>query len=320
MESSRWLDENSLFTRKPWLTDQSQVQDRPWGMLRSIESSLLYHFARDQYAGYGDIVDAGSFIGASAFSLASGLRDNERVKSKAQRIYAFDLFEVWHEVNQTDEEMAASLKEHWKIEAGPGESFFHVFISNLGGLSRFVKPVTGDILDQKWSGRPIELLFVDIAKSRPIMQHVVKNFYPSLIPGISVVVHQDYHHPLLPFIHVMQERLAQWFEIIEMKADDSIAMLLVDRVPDRVLHEVYTYEFSKSRQIDLMDSAIERLPVSERRHVRLAKIMLLRSLDEIAGANMLLAELQAERDQHSEDPHFLPYLHWTEKMLREAPE
>jgi hypothetical protein len=286
----------------------------PAGMLGRVEGALLYFMARDYFKGFGEIIDAGAFLGASSYCLGKGLEDNAGLRSKSGRLHAYDLFELWREQESTDRFMAYELKRIFGLNLSENESTLHLYMANLGVLARHIRIYRGDITLMNWCGRPIEILFLDICKSRRIWQHILKTFYPSLIPGISVVIHQDYHHPLLPFIHVGQERLSPYFEIVEVKAEDSAAFKLVERIPERVLNEVALYEFDYFTEMKLMDSAIERLP-GQNRHLRIAKAQLLRQNGRIAEARILIDQLKQEVEEAKDDPRFPVYIGFVDNSL-----
>ena len=291
---------------RPWHTDHEAVKDRPWGMLFDVEASLLFHLARDHFHGYGEIVDAGTFLGGSSFSLAKGLEQNSSILHKTARIHAFDLFEIWHENISSDEEMANSIFANYGVDLRDGETFIHIYAKNLGDLCRNIRIYRGDIRRQEWCGRPIEILFIDICKDLQIFKHTVAQFYRSLIPGISVLIHQDYHHPLLPYIHIGQERLAKYFEVFELQADTSHALRLLDRIPDRLINEVSEFPYDRKEQLKLIDAAIERLPEAHRHHIRLAKAVLLAQHGERKKGAELLEFVVAHSGDVSWD-HTLKY-------------
>lgn len=265
---------NDTIRNRPWISNPGTVGDMPRGMLGLGEGALLYYLCRDIYRGAGEIIDAGAFLGASAFCITKGLEENPRIKHKSGRVHCYDLFRIWQEEGETVEYMSDQLKKHFNISVSDDESTFHVFFGNLGNLARHVRVYAGDIMNTQWSGRPIEVLFVDIAKTLPIWKHVLRQFFPSLIPGISIVVQQDYHHPLLPWIHVVQEHLAPFFEVIESHVDDSAAFRLVERIPDRILDKVAAYDFTFKEELAMLDAAIARLG-ADGKHVALAKAVLL---------------------------------------------
>ena len=196
--------------------------------------------------------------------------------------------------------MADQLLQHFGVAVGDDESTLHLFTANLGPLARHVRVHAGDVMDARWSGRPIEILFVDVAKSLPIWKHVLGTFYPSLIPGVSILVHQDYHHPLLPWIHVAQEHLAPYFEVVEPHADDSVAFRLAERIPDRVLDDVARYDFPLPDHLPLLERAAARFG-ADGDHVRLAKAVLLGWEGRFREAGDILAAV-GERLPATTDP------------------
>ena len=266
-----------LFQRQPWNTEFAGIAGLPPGMLGHYEASLLYHLARDHYRGHGDIVDAGAFLGASSWCFTRGVAENVWIGNKGGRIHAYDLFQVWSEPGGNDAGMAAWLKEKYGVELASYESTVGIYAGNLGPFARHVRIHQGDILKEQWSGRPIEILFVDICKIKPIWLHLIRAFFPSLIPGISLVVHQDWHHPWLPYLHVGQEALAAYFDLVVPKANDTAVFRLIDRIPERVLERVASYDFGEDEEQSLMAQAVARFAGhGKASFVRLAQAELLR--------------------------------------------
>lgn len=264
---------DDLFASQRWMTDLEGVQGGPPGMLGPYEASLLYHVTRSYYRGYGQILDLGAFLGSSSYCIARGLEANPRVRSKFGRLHAYDIFQVWSEPGSEDAERSRWLKDVFGIDTGANESTLGVYAANLGPLARYARVHAGDILNETWSGRPIEILFVDVAKSLSIWRHVLKTFYPSLIPGVSLVIHQDWHHPWLPYLHVAQEALSEWFEPVVARANDSVAYRLVDHIPTRVLDDVARYEFTPEEERRLMDRLVANF-AGEKRFMLLASAAL----------------------------------------------
>jgi len=284
---------NTTLQDRPWLQTPGAVLDMPRGMLGPGEGALLYYLCRDVYSGTGEIIDAGAFLGASAFCMAKGLDENSRIIHKSGRLHSYDLFRVWQEEGESVEYMSDQLKQHFGVSVADDESTFHVYFANLGALARHVRIYAGDIMTKRWSGRPIELLFVDIAKTLPIWKHLLTHFFPSLVPGVSIVVHQDYHHPLLPWIHVVQEHLAPFFEVVESHIDDSAAFRLVERIPDRILDKVSCYDFTLNEEVAMFDAAIERLG-TDCGHVALAKAVMLGRHGLYSDATKILDDVRSQ--------------------------
>ena len=86
-----------------------------------------------------------------------------------------------------------------------GESFRPRFDAHV---ARFDVPHDvheGDITKIGWSGGPIDVLFLDVLKSWEINDAVLRDFFPSLVPGRSVIVHQDYGWGDTPWIPITVE-------------------------------------------------------------------------------------------------------------------
>jgi hypothetical protein len=286
----------SFWTERPWQVDFSGIDGIPAGMLGPREASLLFYIARDYYGGFGDIVDAGAFLGASSYSLAKGVNENESIKSKSGFIHAYDLFQVWPEPGFTEQDMSRFLERTYGIETSANESTLHIYTANLGSLARHVRVHQGDFLLARWSGRPIEILFVDICKTPSLLSHVIREFFGSLIPRISLVIHQDWHHPALPYIHVAQEYLGDYFDVVEAKADDSAVFKLIERIPDNMLDTAARYAFSPDEEVALLDRAINRFQGSSR-FLKLSKAELLRRQGKLHDAMKIVEITYAEHNE-----------------------
>ena len=264
---------DTLLQSRPWFSDHSIVIDMPSGMLGAgDEAALLFFIARDYYGGLGDVVDAGAFLGASSFCLAKGSARTSAYQANRAAFTLLICSKSGEKPGSTDQAVADMMPDIFGVEAANYESTLGVYMKNLGDYGREVSVHPGDILKQNWTGRPIEILFVDICKTLPIGT-CVKVFFPSSIPGVSVVIHQDWHHPWLPYLHVVQELLSDYFELVEPKANDTAMFRLVDRIPERVLDAASAYDYSAEEQMRLIDRAIERF-AGKSRFLKLAKAVL----------------------------------------------
>jgi hypothetical protein len=283
------------------------------GMIRIREAALLYYLARDYYVGAGEIVDAGAFLGASSHFLARGLHDNPRVRERQGRIHAYDKFIA-------DEDYIVDFLRAEEDPEFPREgSFIDYFERTVGAHLDYVTIWAGDLLAQTWLDRDVELLFVDIAKSPLLNRFVMEQFYTRLIPGRSVVVHQDYHHPYLPHIHISMEILASYFEIIDEKIDDSILFRNTARIPAAAIEAAAAETLTCEQGLSLMERAIERLSPANRPVAALARAYLLRGRFADQEAFERELRLLDERYRDVQDDHWLLYRNRMEAMLREAP-
>lgn len=233
-------------------------------MLVPDELRLLNALAADYYSGAGAIVDAGCFLGGSTVALADGLRRNllRRGRPEEKIIHSYDTFAV----------------EEWTIgtyfpeSTQPGESFRSTFDRNVAPYEPLIEVHAGDIRSMPWSGQPIEILFIDVAKHWTTCDWVTWQFFPSLIPGRSIVVQQDYlYHHWVGWLHVTMELYADYFEYLWDTEVNSVAFLCRRAIPKDVLREKTVESLSTAEKIELMDRAAARFTGVKREMLLSAK-------------------------------------------------
>jgi tetratricopeptide (TPR) repeat protein len=263
--------ESNVLASKPWRTKDVVGRGSPFGMLGIHESNLLYFLARDYFRGAGVIVDAGSFLGRSAWCFAQGVAENRTIATKPARvIHCFDNFIV------NDQLTVEAIRRAFGLRLPIGSSTRRLFDSATAPVAEWLDVHEGDFHVYEWRARPIEILLVDIAKSASLNQRLVETMFPLLIPGRSIVVHQDYHHPWLPYLHATMELLHDYFEVVEPRTDDSAAFLLTRPLPaEAVRAAAAVHTLPLASRLALMDAAIERLPPDSRCYVQLARAHLL---------------------------------------------
>jgi tetratricopeptide (TPR) repeat protein len=296
------MNNRELMQRRPWFAGQVRLPHDPAGMLGNQEASLCYYLAKDAFGGRGTIVDAGSFLGKSAYFFAQGLRANPSLPARSQRIHCFDNFLVNEAM--TVRFIANELGRTVAI----GTSTRALFDAQVEPVRDAIEIHAGDFHTIEWSHQPIEILMVDIAKSVTLGQSVVELFFGDLIPGASLVIQQDYHHPWLPHIHVVMEYLAEYFELVVPRVDDSAVFQYQTAIPAEVLRRAVDYDFTNEEQLRLMDAAVRRLSADDRYYVQLAGVVLKSRLGQRAGLMQELEELQRrfnERPLHySQNSYF----------------
>jgi hypothetical protein len=194
---------------KPWLRAGIPAEvDFPRGMLGPEERRMLFWAAAAGYTGAGVLVDAGAFAGASAFCLAAGLSRSAHRGAPCARVHSYDLFVAQDEYVR--EAIGASFKP---VESGG--SYRDVFEFQTALYRDLIEVHEGDFLTQPVPDDRIELLFVDVAKTAELNDHVLRQYFPRLIPGRSLIVQQDYYHAWHPYIHIAMERLKIYFELVD---------------------------------------------------------------------------------------------------------
>ncbi len=82
-----------FWKQPPHVIDDKQAkktEKKPLFMVRPEELGVLHRLAKDVYCGDGEIVDAGTFLGASALALAQGLDERRDRGQHFKRIHSYD--------------------------------------------------------------------------------------------------------------------------------------------------------------------------------------------------------------------------------------
>lgn len=242
-------------------------------MLTADELRLLNYLADEYYTGEGAIVDAGCFMGGSTLALADGLRRNLRRRGVAEEklIHSYDRFEIegW------------TIGSYFPESARAGESFRTLFDSNIAPYASLVEVHPGDILSHTWTGGPVEILFIDVAKHWTVCDWVTWQFFARLIPGKSVVIQQDYlYHHWVAWIHVTMEFYSDYFEYVCDTGVNSVAFLNTRTIPEDVLREKTVESLTTAQKIELMERAASRFTGKQAKLLRSAKQHFLEMLGE----------------------------------------
>ena len=195
------------------------------GMICEDESRFLHWIARHCVTGAGHIVDLGPLAGGSTHALCSGLALNAAASGHT-RVHAYDLWRFmpgWEGFFP-----GATLK--------PGDNVRPFFTRNLRAFEQMVVPHQGGLGRQRWSGEPIEVLLVDAAKAPDLWTHIVRQFFPSCIPG-SLIVHQDWACAECPWIHLTMARLSDCFVPVDSPEGGTVAFRLERAFPPGLLED-----------------------------------------------------------------------------------
>jgi hypothetical protein len=264
-------------------------------MLSYDERRLLYWLTREYYQGAGHIVDGGCFLGGSTVALAAGLRDGGHPDADG-KVHAYDQFVLNQYMIDHYLQDRPGLK--------PGDSFRPLFDELTRPYRRYLQVNEGDIIHLGWGGEPIEVLFLDVLKNWPINDSVLRNFFPHLIPGRSVVVQQDYVHEWCPWIHISMELLADYFDYLDFTPFSSAVYLLTKEIPPALLQLSVEHDLSAGAKMRLMHRAVQRFSGEARGAVETAEARLLLTLLGPEMARERLVQIK-ERYAHSEHIQFV---------------
>jgi len=186
-------------------------------MMCEDEFQFLHYMTSKHYTGRGAILDFGPLAGGSSFSLASGL-------GTAGHVFSYDMWHFFPAWNRF-------FPEHVLQE---GDDLLPLFEKNVAPYRQRITPCKGDLSRQHWRGGPIEMIFIDAAKSPEAMQHLVNEFFPHLIPG-GYIFHQDYISAECPWIHISIGLLSGYFEYRDSPDGGTVCLQLTRKVPSGFL-------------------------------------------------------------------------------------
>jgi hypothetical protein len=238
---------------KPWLDLEPRVIRElklPKGFVTD-EERQCYHYLARHCVTDGQIVDGGACLGASAFAFASGLALNDKAARGSSFVHSYDQFQV------SEGYVGDMIKQSFRPLASEWwDDFFDIFEFQTGKYKEFIRPCRGDFLQEKWNGAPIDILFVDIAKTPDLHVHVVEQFFPSLRAGRSLVLQQDFYFCWLPYIHITMQYLAHRFEIVDPFIPSASRLYLYK---DAVTAEEIAHirSIPRDERIDLLDAFID---------------------------------------------------------------
>jgi predicted O-methyltransferase YrrM len=239
--------------RKPWEADSSVPASifEPIGMVGPEERRSYWWLGKYWLGDQGCIVDAGAFVGASSVAFASGAAAAGRRSFQGGPIlHAFDYFSV------IDDYVRESISEQFSpIEVG--ESYLPIFERQTASYRDMIRTHPGDFLQHRWDGTPIEILFIDIAKTASLNSNVAAQFFPSLLPGRSIILQQDYFHCWHPYIHITMEYLRDHLELLDDHVEYQTAIwLLSSSIPQEKLQRLVSYDFNATERLALLDRLI----------------------------------------------------------------
>lgn len=297
---------------KPWEKQADEAPTSiylPRGMVGPEERRAYYWLAKNCVTGQGTIVDAGAYLGASTHALAAGAAAGGHVSFNGGPIvHAYDYFKV------IDQYVGDSIRRDFRPIA-LDESYLDIFEFQTAKYEELIKAYPSDFHLHKWHGDPIEILFIDVSKTVTLNSHVVGEFFSSLIPGHSIVIHQDYFHCWHPYIHISMEFFADEFELIdEFVAHQSRVWRLVKPLSEEKIARIRDYDLSAEERLGLLDQLAAKSSDFFRPMIEVVKLWqicldkdwdaasaemsMLRSRYDLAKANILWARQAIEVEGH----------------------
>jgi len=238
------------------------------GMTTANEKAYLYWYGKHIFTGKGDIVDLGCWLGSTSISLAMGLERNNHAKTN-KHIHSYDEF-IWRAYMDNGTK-GTNLEGKYRH----GDSFLDEFERRAYPWRQYIKACPGDLANVGWHGGPIEFLLIDAMKSWDAASGVVQNFFPALVPGKSIIMHQDFAHWYTAWIHPIHYRLRDYFTpLYDVPSSGSMLFRLVRHIPSELVKQEWSPSQFTKEEIDLAFAYSLDIVGSEKRpNIVAAKIM-----------------------------------------------
>jgi O-methyltransferase len=247
-----------------------QTQGTKLSMMAPSEQDYLYNFAKHQFVGEGAIVDLGCWLGSSTVALAKGLQENK----PGTKIHSFDLFRWDSSMNL--------FTQGSDLQFAQGESFLSEYLKQIEPWKDQVQVYEGDLREFPWTGGAIEFLFIDAMKSWDLANAIIQKYFGSLIPGRSIVYHQDFSYFGSYWIHLTMDRLREYFEpLYDVPHAWGFVFRLKKAIPEEVLARELSISDCSVEDIDrAFDTACEWVSTEKKSQIVGAKIMALMAIHQ----------------------------------------
>lgn len=215
------------------------------GMTSPEERKLFKYYSGMMADRPGDIIDLGTWMGASAAAFAEGLRiGHDEFNTENGRIYTFDRF-IW------EESMNVSFIDSDRIcKYKPGESFLPEVRKNLSRYSKVIELCKADLRNYKWERNGIKILHVDAMKGWNVCKEIARGFYSHLQEG-SLLIHQDFKHWYTPMIHILQYRLRDYFSFYhEVDTGGTVVFLTKSELRDDVILQASDFSSIEDKEVE----------------------------------------------------------------------
>ena len=253
-----------------------------FGMTSRPEQEWLRNYAARRYRGLGAIVDLGCLLGATTIALAEGLALNR--KTGRQKIHAYDLFR-WNEGYEAwvkGTELAGRFK--------PGEIFLPEFLTRTAEWRDYIVAHQQDLRDARWTGGPIEFLYIDAMKSPKVATAIASTFFPHLIPGKSLIAHQDYPHYVTWWIHILAYRLRDYFTFTADLPQSTLFRLRRDVDPELLASDLSAAAISSTEIEAAFDYSLRLVGKDKKANVIAAKANAYVARGDLARADEILKQ------------------------------
>lgn len=214
-------------------------------MLSPGERRMLYWLGKNTPLEDGDvIIDAGCFLGGSTLGFATGLADRGSNVDPGC-LHSYDMF------------IAPNDGYSLSMMPGktPGASVRDIFDRAVSDYRDAITVHEGDILKASIPKSPFAILFVDVAKTRDINARILREFFPKMVPGKTILIQQDFNDHSCPWVNSSMEKLADYFDHL-CDESGSRVYLYRETVPQSALEAAASMGFDE--EFALITKAADR--------------------------------------------------------------
>ena len=251
-------------------------RERPWGdvtyspgvptMITPEECGYLKWLGsvwRDE----GHILEIGPWLGGSTRALAAGVEGSDL--EPTHRLHTCDNF-VWR----------AFMSDRAPLPLVEGQSFRPYFEENIRDWKDLIVVHEASLPDEavdrltvsvgtiepepnkllRWRQGPIEILFIDGAKSWKALLHLLRETAGSLVPG-ALVVCQDYKYSGTYWVPLMIEMLRGHFALEDVLSENTASFRVTEPIEASDLEELpgEVRELARETGLEALDLAAARL-------------------------------------------------------------
>lgn len=238
----------------PLLDDVELPANLPYTQVSDWELRFLYLLGRHHLTGTDRLVELGSGGGGSTYALALGLSESPVFDTRTGRLHAYDFFRVGKGTFASEKFFTSGTRPE------DGNSFLADFRERLGPFLPFMEIHAGDIwrTSDPEDTSPVEFLHIDMAKTARVHRCVAERFLSRVRPG-SVVLHQDFAGPRLPWLHYSTGALLPYIELSGPPVRSTLAFEVTRPVPPEVLTAIAEDSFAFEEKLELISAVQERV-------------------------------------------------------------
>lgn len=246
------------------------------------EYAHLTTLVADHYTGRGIIVDAGCFAGASTLALCAGIRADLLKAADSKILVAIDRFVVED----------TYLTQHF-LETGEdiryGESFLTTFLDTVAAFLPWIEVRAGEVTRVGRLERPIELLFLDVAKSPYLNAYALRHWFSKLTDS-AIVIQQDFYSPAHHWIAASMGALLDHVDVLTERVGET-AVFRFRTPPDAATLVEAGRTDRPAQSLQYLDQMIRRLSTENRPPLLISKAKMLNRSGASADAKEILRDL-----------------------------